>query len=311
MTNEICCICDRPVEGIVKTLGGRCFCERHYRHVTQDRKGLWRSTLALIVGLVIFGLTMWMVGPVLGATLSGGSLIVAGVVLALIPAALWLVIFYLQDRLEPEPKPYILGIFLLGALLAQGAAIPMTRNLFRVQDWLGDGGMALNLLGQILTVGFIQEYLKYVGVRFTIFNSPEFDERVDGIIYGAAMGLGFATMLNIYYVTSYGGVQLGVGVLRITIEALAQASFAGISGYFLGRAKFEDRPFWWLPAGVTLAAVLNGLVTFLLDEVSMQGLKFTPIYSLILAAVIAGITFAALFTLMRRLNATALTTVKL
>jgi RsiW-degrading membrane proteinase PrsW (M82 family) len=278
--------------------------------VIQDRKGLWRSTVALIAGLVIFALTMSALGPMLGALLSGGSLIVAGVVLALIPAALWLVIFYLQDRLEPEPKHYILGVFLLGALLAQGAAIPLARDLFRVQDWLGDGGLAINLLSQILIVGFIQEYLKYVGVRFTIFNSQEFDERVDGVIYGAAVGLGFATMLNIYYVTSYGGVQLGVGALRITIQALAQASFAGISGYFLGRARFEDRPFWWLPAGVTLAAVLNGLVTFLLDEVSMQGLKFTPIYSLILAAVVAGVTFAALFILIRRLNLATLAAAK-
>ena len=33
--------------------------------------------------------------------------------------------------------------------------------------------------------------MKYAGVRFTIFLSREFDERVDGIIYGAAIGLGY------------------------------------------------------------------------------------------------------------------------
>ncbi|MBC8450366.1 MAG: hypothetical protein H8D78_21745, partial [Chloroflexi bacterium] len=32
------------------------------------------------------------------------------------------------------------------------------------------------------------------------------------------------------------------GVIRIVVPALAQASFAGLTGYFLGRAKFEDEP---------------------------------------------------------------------
>lgn len=304
MANQICCVCDSPIAGAVKTMGGRYFCERHYRHVTQDRPGLWRSTVVLIVGLVVFALVMWFAGP----TLSGGGLLIAGVILTLIPAALWLVIFYLQDRLEPEPKSYIGAIFLLGMLLAQGAALPLIRDLFRVQDWLDSNGVSVQILGEILVIGFIQEYLKYAGIRFTIFRSPEFDERVDGIIYGAVIGLGFATALNLNYILAAGGAQLGIGAVRVTIQALAQASFAGVSGYFLGRAKFEEMPVWWLPVGVTLAAGLNGLVAYFLQEVSTQGLAFTPTNGLILAAVVAGATFVLLFTLIRRLNAAALAT---
>lgn len=306
MANEICCVCNAPIEGEVKSIGDRYFCERHYQHVTQDRKGIWRSTLALIGGLVIFAGLMALVGPMLTPLLSNGGRVAVGIVIALVPAALWLVIFYLQDRLEPEPKTYILSIFLLGALLAQGVALPLVRDVFRVQDWLSSSGSLFQILGEILIIGFIQEYLKYAGVRFTIFRSSEFDERVDGIIYGAVVGLGFATMLNFDYILGNQGVQLGVGTTRITIEALAQASFAGISGYFLGRAKFEPMPMWWLPAGVTLAAGLNGLVSYFLEEVSMQGLIFTPTYGLILAAVVAAVTFAVLFTLIRRLNVATL-----
>jgi RsiW-degrading membrane proteinase PrsW (M82 family) len=262
------------------------------------------------VGLIVFALLVSVLSPTLVASLESGGLLVAGIILALVPAAVWLVVFYLQDRLEPEPKGLILGIFLLGALLAQGAAIPLIYGLFRVQDWLYGAGPLVNILGSILIVGFIQEYLKYAGIRFTLYRSPEFDERIDGIIYGAAIGLGFATMLSLNYVISNGGVQPGVGAMRITVEALAQASFAGVSGYFLGRAKFEEMPAWWLPAGVSLAALLNGLVSYLLDAVSRQGLSFTPTYSLILAALIAGCTFAALFMLIRRVNTATLATVR-
>jgi RsiW-degrading membrane proteinase PrsW (M82 family) len=306
MQAQVCCICHIPVAESARTIGRRYYCDVHYQKVTQDRRGIWLSTLVGILALLIFVGLVALIVSLAQPTLTGTPLAVAGIVLALVPAVIWLGVFYQQDRLEAEPKRYILSIFVLGAILALGVGIPVIRDLFRTQDWLNSAGTLVNILGAILVMGFVQEYLKYAGVRFTIFSSPEFDERVDGIIYGAAIGLGFATMLNIQYVIGHGGVQLGVGAMRITITALAQASFAGVSGYFLGRAKFEDMPFWWLPAGVTLAAILNGIVTYLLQEVSMQGLQFTPAYGLVLAALVAGGTFAALFALIRRANAATL-----
>jgi len=139
-----------------------------------------------------------------------------------------------------------------------------------VQDWL-DHSLVINLRGSILLVGFIQELLKYAAVRYGVFPLPEFDEWTDGILYGTAAGLGFATVLNIQYVVDSGGVDLGMGVIRIVVTALAQASFAGIIGYFLGRAKFEDEPVWWLPLGLTIAAVLNGLFTVVRGSVTRSG----------------------------------------
>ncbi|OQY25754.1 MAG: hypothetical protein B6I34_01670, partial [Anaerolineaceae bacterium 4572_32.1] len=133
-------------------------------------------------------------------------------------------------------------------------------------------------------------------------------ERIDGVIYGTAAGLGFATMLNIHYVASNAGVDLGMGVIRITVTALAQASFAGISGYFLGRAKFEEEPAWWLPLGVTIASVLNGVFTYVRGEIVAIGLDYKPVNGLILAAVVALATFVALYYLMRRANRLTLAT---
>jgi RsiW-degrading membrane proteinase PrsW (M82 family) len=289
-----------------RRLGNRWYCDVHYQKVTQDRRGLWVSTVAGIAALLVFVGLVSLLANVTQLSLTGTPLVLVGIVVSLVPAVIWLGVFVQQDRLEPEPKRFILGVFVLGGLLAQAVGIPAIRDLFRVQDWLAVGQPIVNLLGSILVIGFVQEYLKYAGVRFTVFGSTEFDERVDGIIYGAAIGVGFATVLNISYVVSSGGVHLGIGVMRIVIVTLAQASFAGVSGYFLGRAKFEDMPFWWLPAGVTLAAVLNGVVSVLLQEVSTQGLRFTPAYGLVLAAAVAGVTFALLFVTIRRINAATL-----
>jgi protease PrsW len=301
MANEICCICDEPIEGTVMTLGSRHFCQRHYQRLTQDRKGVWNSSIILVAGLVIFALIVSALAPALAGSLRGGGLIATGVVLALVPAVLWLGVFYLQDRLEPEPKAYVLGVFLLGAVLARAVGQPLIRGFFEVNEWAGSS-LGLKLLAGIFIVGVIQEFLKYAAVRYSIFGSEEFDERVDGIIYGAAAGLGYATMLNIDYVAGTGGVSLGIGVMRIVVAALAHASFAGVSGYFLGRAKFENMGPLWLPAGLLLASVLNGVVTVALGQISRTGLQVTPVNGLILSAIVAVVVFGLLFVTIRRSN---------
>lgn len=299
MPNAICCVCNAPVEGPAKIVGSRAFCEKHYSRIGRDRPGLWAATLGLVVGLVLFVLAVQALAPAIRDGLQGAALLVASLVLALVPAAIWLAVFYLQDRAEPEPKGYLLGVFFLAALLASAIGQPLINNVFGVNRWVGDS-LALKFVAGIFIVGIVQEFLKYATVRYSIFNSQEFDERVDGIIYGAAAGLGYATMLNIAYVIGNGGVDLGVGAVRVAVLALAHASFAGVTGYFLGRAKFENRGPFWLPVGLFLAAVLNGVVTAVLGEISRAGLRPTPMNGLILAAALAAVTFIVLFVLMRR-----------
>lgn len=297
MAGEVCCVCGKPVTGAARMLGGRVFCDEHYARVGQNRRGMWTAMLALIVGLAVFVAAVFLLAP--DNALSGPALIVVGLLLAIVPAAVWLAVFYLQDRAEPEPKQYLFGVFILGLLLAAAVGQPLIREVFRVNEW-ASGNLGLRLLAGITIVGAIQEFLKYAAVRYSIFRSAEFDERIDGIIYGAAAGLGYATYLNVDYVLSNGGVDLGVGAVRIAVVALAQASFAGVTGYFLGRAKFENRGPFWLPVGLLLAAVLNGVVTTLLSEITRTGLRPTPLNGLILAAVVAAVTFAVLFAVMRR-----------
>lgn len=305
MTQHNCCVCNGPIDGPVKMLGGRHFCERHYANVTRDRKGMWTATITLVGALVVFVLAVSALAPMLTSLFGAGGLVAEGVVLALIPALLWLGIFYLQDRLEPEPKRYVMGVFLLGALLAHAVGQPLIDGGFAVTEWAGTS-LALKLAAGVLIVGIAQEFLKYAAVRYTVFGSQEFDERVDGIIYGAAAGLGYATMLNVAYVVDSGGVDLGVGAVRIAVTALAHASFAGVAGYFLGRAKFEQKGPLWLPAGLALAAVLNGVVTVALGAVSRAGLQATPINGLLVAAAIAVLTFGVLFVTLQRNRAAVL-----
>jgi RsiW-degrading membrane proteinase PrsW (M82 family) len=291
-------------------IGPRWFCEKHYQSATRERPHTWRTSILLVVGLLVFVGIVYALDLLFKPAWIGTDLILAGVLLALIPALIWMVFFYIQDRLEPEPKGYILGVFLLGAILAAAVGIPLVDTFFRVSNWIYTD-TAATILGSILVVGFVQEFLKFAAVRYTIYQSAEFDEATDGVIYATAAGLGYATVLNIQFVIANGGVALGSSVIRMVVVALAQASFAGITGYFLGRAKFEKKAWWWMPAGLTLAAVVNGLFNWLRGLLVQRGFSLTsatsnPWLGLVLAAVVAIITLGMILWLIRRNIRTAL-----
>lgn len=301
-----CRICDEPA---TRTLGGYAFCEAHYEHAVRQRGGVWQADLVSVALLIGFVVVVYAIDGLLQPRFEGLSLSLVGIVLALVPAALWLAFFYRRDRLEPEPKGMVVGVFVLGALLG-AVAIPIVEQSYGVSGWLYASPLT-QLLGGILVIGFSQEFAKFAAVRFSVYGTREFDERTDGIIYATAAGLGLATVLNVAFVVESGGVDLGNGSIRIVLTALAHASFAGVTGYFLGRDKLETRPVWWMPLGLSIAAVLNGLFFFLRGTLARAPIGaappvVAPFAGLILAAGLAiGVTLLLSWLIRRELRAAA------
>ncbi len=268
--SDSCRICSQP--GTHK-MGAYLFCDVHYHRVQRKRSGVWQADVASIMLLIVFilliiGLEQW-----LQPVFSPASLLAAGVIMAVVPAIIWLAFFYRRDRMEPEPKGLVLQMYLMGGLLAAAVGIPLVEELFGVSSWLSGSPVWAQLLGGLLIVGMTHEFLKYAAVRFSVYNSQEFDECSDGVVYMTAVGLGYATVLNINFVAASGGVALGSGAIRIVLTTLAHAAFAGVTGYFLGRQKFEERPLWWMPAGVLSAAALNSLFFFFRGMLSQGSLS--------------------------------------
>ncbi|HEX4423548.1 MAG TPA: PrsW family glutamic-type intramembrane protease [Kofleriaceae bacterium] len=230
-------------------------------------------------------------GPILAGAMAG------------IPAVFWLGFFYLMDRHEPEPKQLVAGVCVLGALIA-GPLADFVQSQAAPQIALAVPGLSPfsldRVLRAVLIVGLAQEMCKYAVVRYTIYMSREFDEPMDGIVYMMACGTGFAVWVNFHRLSGQNHqVYLSIGAAQAVVTTLAHASFAGLLGYVMGRAKFSRRG---APArgillmlGLLGAAVLNGQFTIVENWVLTRGLAQHPWYSVGYAAISAAAIFGLIW----------------
>jgi protease PrsW len=206
-----------------------------------ERPSLIRSALWAFLGLVAFIVTFNFFLPNIGDNLNEGGLITLGLVFSLVPALLWLIVFYRLDEREPEPKLVVLAVYLVGLLLSAAIYPAIGQGLLQVDSWMYMTWWG-QLFGEVLLVGALSMGIVYAAVRGVVYFSPEFDERLDGIIYGMAAALGVATVVNFLYVLRHEGVDLDIGSIRMVVNAMGYASFGGVLGYFMGQARFEKTP---------------------------------------------------------------------
>jgi protease PrsW len=265
----------------------------------------------LIAGLVGFVLIAWLVELVAGIheAVNLGPMLAA--VMAGIPAVFWLGFFYMMDRHEPEPKQLVAGVCVLGALIAAPLADFMQSQAVPPVALAVQGLSPFSfdrVLHAVLIAGLAQEMCKYAVVRYTIYMSREFDEPMDGIVYMMACGTGFAVWVNYHRLSGQNHeVYLSIGAAQAVVTTLAHASFAGLLGYVLGRAKFSRRSppvrGVLLMLGLLGAAALNGQFTIVENWVLQHGLAQHPWYGVGYAAISAAAIFAVIWLVSLRLLA--------
>jgi len=269
------------------------------------------SKLVLVGGLVVYVAMIWILERAFGVERAISMSPPVALVLAGVPAALWLGFFYLQDRHEPEPKDFVIGVFCIGALIAAPLSQFAIYQLAPPEP-LGQQGLSPFSVDRIvhatLVIGLAQELCKYVVVRYTIYSSQEFDEPMDGVVYMMAAGTGFAVWENYHRFQDLGhAVVLSNGAAMAVVTTLAHASFAGVLGYTMGRAKFTRRTplvrTVLLFCGLMLAAGLNGQFQLVEQWVSTSGLAQQPWKGVAYAAAFAVVVFAILMLASRRLLA--------
>lgn len=92
------------------------------------------------------------------------------------------------------------------------------------------------LIETMLVVALVEEGCKYFSFKLMIFHDRAFDNTYDGLIYGAAAALGFATFENILYVLGGG---IGTGILRAVLSVPLHACTGIFMGYYFGISKYK------------------------------------------------------------------------
>ncbi len=119
--------------------------------------------------------------------------------LAIAPVFMIIIYMYYKDKYEKEPKRLLLYTFLLGAIIS----ILITTILYVLTDLvlpLNESTLFQLFIKAFLVVGLIEEFSKYVIVRYFAQPKKEFNEPFDGIMYAVVASLGFAATENVIYV---------------------------------------------------------------------------------------------------------------
>lgn len=179
------------------------------------KRYLLAGTVLTVVGLFMGYGGAWL--SYMGLTLAGFA--------APILYLLWMV---RNDRFEHEPLALLAVTFGWGVFCGIFAAL---LNLFVVPH-LGAPGAA-----------FVEEPLKLLGVYWLARHrrlSAEFNDHLDGMVYGAAAGAGFAGMENLHYIVEMvvGGGLPAVGAVAVrSASSFCHIAWSASAGRSLGLAK--------------------------------------------------------------------------
>lgn len=170
------------------------------------------------------------------------SLLAGGITTALYAWLVWWL-----DHYEKEPWYLLALAFLWGAVPAIAISLLVEVALDLPISVLGQG-LAYDVASNSLLAPVIEEVAKGLFVfGIMLFVRREMDSVLDGIVYGAMVGLGFAFTENVLYFV--GGLQGGgwgawmvLVVLRAIIFGLNHAFFTSLTGGALGYARLSLNP---------------------------------------------------------------------
>ncbi|MBK7877455.1 MAG: PrsW family intramembrane metalloprotease [Planctomycetes bacterium] len=190
-------------------------------------------------------------------------------VLGLAPGLAWMVHVARKDDWEREPWRILLAVFALGALSAFLIAFQRPRiEAF----WPAFDGEGARWVDAFLVTALSEELAKLAAVALGALWPAEWDEPMDGLVYGAAAGFGFAGIENAYFLAAE-GLEFGV-VARVFTAMLAHACFTGSGAFLLGLARLAGgrRAAWLALLGVCAAVVPHGVYDLFLLGTRDEGL---------------------------------------
>lgn len=191
------------------------------------------------------------------------------VIAAVLPVLLYVGLIYWVDYYEKEPTWLLSAAFLWGAVPAALLALLFNTVLSLPFYYLfSERSAELVAGGAIAPV--VEEVTKGLALfLILIIRRNELDSPLDGVIYGAMVGMGFAMVENILYYTAYFSESGASGwnelvFIRGVIFGLNHALYTALTGFGIALARMSrswlvrlTAPLLGLAAAMTLHAIHN------------------------------------------------------
>ncbi len=203
--------------------------------------------------------------------------------LSLVGPAIYLFWMWRSDKFEREPIYFVFLILGWGTFAAFLSLIG--NSLF---DMIGLGAAWL-------CAPIVEESMKAIGV-YLMAKSPEFNDSMDGIVYGFASGMGFAWAENFFYIVLIYEGDIFWTLLRVFIFSVGHGIYTAYTGWWLGRAKAKKGYITPgdLKPGLIMAMIAHGLYNSDIFEIdSYTGLAMWVVFTI-------GIYSVILYVMMRK-----------
>jgi RsiW-degrading membrane proteinase PrsW (M82 family) len=264
---------------------------RNYQAAKPITPSASRSAIKIIMGIaaVLAALLLGLIVLLLIGVETGPIALLIGLVSATLPVPLYLVLVLWIDRYEAEPVWMLATAFFWGALVAVFFAYLINTASGVVVTLLTHDMRAGQAFGAVISAPIVEESSKaLILFIFFFWKKDEFDGVIDGIVYAAMVGLGFAMTENIQYygravMQAGGGGLTLVFILRGALAPFSHPMFTSLTGIGLGLARQSRNtavkfitPIVGLMAAIAMHSIWNGAA------VIFGGMGFILMYVLIM-----------------------------
>jgi RsiW-degrading membrane proteinase PrsW (M82 family) len=253
--------------------------------------------IELVLGGLLVAMILWFALHDIRPDIGWLVFLVGGVAAIFMPV-IFLVIGWLADYYEREPFRFIVGMFMWGVMATFFAFFINTTFSLIMSLILGSG--AATVLLAVFVAPVVEETAKGVGL-LVLSGHHDFDNVFDGIIFGFAIGMGFAFIENwLYFATNASPVAVGglwewtYNILyRSFLCSLAHGCFTATTGAFIGFFKGHNKNGGFSVLGFILglpfAIILHGTfnLTAVIDSIMQTAFGVPrPIFDPLLTIVV-------------------------
>src|SRR5258705_6000932 len=216
------------------------------------------GVIAVLVALLLGLIVLFLIGIETGLVA-----LLIGMVSAILPVPIYLVLVLWIDRYEAEPAWMLATAFFWGALVAVFFAFLINTASDVAVQLMTNSARAGHTFGAVVSAPIVEESAKALILLIFFFaKKDEFDGVIDGIVYAAMVGLGFAMTENIQYygkavMEGGGGTLTFVFILRGFLAPFSHPMFTSMTGIGLGLARQSRNTLlkWVAPPFRLLAAM--------------------------------------------------------